>query len=57
MSCEVFKIYLRLNKIVSLRTMGNMKEDCMHIAPMFSMLKVISIILKKKTQSRRKYIA
>lgn len=48
MSCEVFKIYLKLNMIVYLRTMRNMSEDCMHIPPMFSMPKLISVMFMKK---------
>lgn len=48
MSCEVFKIYLKLNMIVYLRTMRNMREDCMHIAPMFSVPRLISILFMKR---------
>jgi hypothetical protein len=34
--------------IVYLRTMWNMRKDCMHIAPMFSMPKLISINFMKR---------
>lgn len=48
MSCEVFKIYLKLNMIVYLRTMRNMSEDCMLMPPMFSVPKLISIMFMKR---------
>lgn len=47
MSCEVFRIYLKLNMIVFLRTMWSMSEDRMHIPPMFPVPKLISIMFMK----------
>jgi hypothetical protein len=39
--------------LVFLRTMGNMKEDCMHIAQLFFTPKLISIILMKKNSIKK----